>query len=177
MLAQIIGKLPAAILHYPESLHRLSVTMGRIPDRVVSWVYNSNTARQHRDIAFYGIKPDFAKIPQPYKNLTDRRILERIAAGKTCKGYDWFEVNQVKNVGKIKNGINHPCVIPLEVMDKIIRLLPEGVTVVDPFAGSGTTLVAAARDGRPFIGFERSAKYCEIAQNRIRELVSNPGFF
>lgn len=177
MLSAIIGDKPAAVLHYPEALHRLSMTMGRVPDRVVSWVYNSNTARQHRDIAFYGIKPDFSKTPQPYKNLADRRILERIAAGKTCKGYDWFEVNQVKNVGKLKDGIDHPCVIPLEVMDKVVRLIPEGLAVVDPFAGSGTTLVAAARNGRGFLGFERSAAYCEIARRRIGEVMANPGFF
>ena len=109
--------------------------------------------------------------------MTDEQIIAQLKAGKTCKGYDWFEENQVKNVGKLKDGIDHPCVIPLEVMDKVVRLIPEGLAVVDPFAGSGTTLVAAARNGREFLGFERSAAYCEIARCRIGEVMANPGFF
>ena len=50
--------LPFVVVHYPENLHRLSLETGKIPEKIISWVYNSNTARQHRDIAFYGIKLD-----------------------------------------------------------------------------------------------------------------------
>lgn len=51
--------LPFVIVHYPEPLYKLSFQVGKFPERVVSWVYNSNTGRQHRDIAFFGIKPNF----------------------------------------------------------------------------------------------------------------------
>lgn len=81
MLVEIIKKFPSVIIHYPESLHKLSVFAGMIPEKVVSWVYNSNTAKQHRDIAFYGIKPSFKNAWQPYKNPKDKRILERMANG------------------------------------------------------------------------------------------------
>ena len=94
--------IPFVVIHYPEALYKLSFQVGVFPERVVSWVYNSNTAKQHRDIAFFGIKPDFRKVTQPYKNPNDKRIKERIAEGKTgCKLYDWWEINQVKNVSKI----------------------------------------------------------------------------
>ena len=107
-----------------EELYKLSFQLGIFPDRVVSWVYNSNTAKQHRDIAFFGIKPDFNKVKQPYKNLTDKRIQKRIAEGKIgCKLYDWWNINQVKNVSKDKTA--HPCQMPLEVMKRIIGILPE----------------------------------------------------
>ena len=56
-------------IHYPETLYRLAVEIGVAPQKVVSWVYNSNTAKQHRDIAFWGVKPDFRKVTQPYKTL------------------------------------------------------------------------------------------------------------
>ena len=55
--------------------------MGILPTKVVSWVYNSNTAKQHRDIAFFKVKPDFRKVTQPYKNPNDKRIKERMARG------------------------------------------------------------------------------------------------
>lgn len=72
---------PFVIIHYPEMLYKISFQVGIFPDKVVSWVYNSNTAKQHRDIAFFGIMPDFSKVRQPYKNLNDRRIKARIEKG------------------------------------------------------------------------------------------------
>ena len=80
-LAKLIKDRPAVVIHYPESMHRLSIELGYPPERVVSWVYNSNTGKQHRDVAFYKIKPDFRKVLQPYKNPNDKRIKERIAKG------------------------------------------------------------------------------------------------
>lgn len=107
-IANIFSSAPSVVVHYPESLYRLSYYMGIFPEKVVSWVYNSNTPKQHRDIAFFGVKPDFNKVRQPYKNPNDKRIRERIANGsKGGKLYDWWEVNQVKNVSKDKT--LHPC--------------------------------------------------------------------
>ena len=81
MLSNLVKTFPSVIIHYPEMLHRLSIETGVAPSRVVSWVYNSNTARQHRDIAFYGVTPDFTRLTQEYKNPTDKRIIERINRG------------------------------------------------------------------------------------------------
>ena len=69
------------IIHYPEEIYKLAIHKGVSPSKVVSWVYNSNTGKQHRDIAFFNVKPDFSKVRQPYKNPTDKRIAERIEAG------------------------------------------------------------------------------------------------
>ena len=60
MLTKIVGFAnKAVIIHYPEQLHKLSIKLGYAPEKVVSWVYNSNTGKQHRDIAYYGVKPEF----------------------------------------------------------------------------------------------------------------------
>ena len=89
MLVTLFGQTPSVAIHYPEALYRLAIEMGKCPERVVSWIYNSNTARQHRDIAFFDIKPDFNAVRQPYKNLDDKRIQKRISEGKTgAKLYD-----------------------------------------------------------------------------------------
>jgi DNA modification methylase len=138
------------------------------PERVVSWVYNSNTPRQHRDIAFWGVKPIFSQVTQPYKNPNDKRIKARIAAGKTgCKMYDWFEVNQVKNVSKKKNGNTHPCEMPYEVMRRIVGIIPKEYVIVDPFMGAGTTVLAARDLGRDYIGIEIDKEYFEYAKKRF----------
>ena len=166
MLADIVRDFPSIIIHYPESLHKLSLTVGMIPEKVVSWVYNSNTAKQHRDIAFYGIKPSFKNAWQPYKNQKDKRIMERMANGsKGGRMYDWWNVNQVKNVSKDKT--QHPCQMPLEVMKNIVCTLPDDSIVFDPFMGSGTTAIACIDLGYDFIGCEMDENYYEIAKQRI----------
>lgn len=168
-MGEVFGMCPSVIIHYPESLYKIAFQIGMFPERVVSWVYNSNTAKQHRDIAFFGVKPNFNKVRQPYKNPNDKRIQKRIAEGKTgAKLYDWWNINQVKNVSKVKT--NHPCQMPLEVMTNIIGILPDDATIIDPFMGSGTTGVACKKLGRDFIGIEMSQDYFDIAKNRIMEV-------
>lgn len=167
MLSDIFSLAPSVVIHYPESLYKLAFAMGGVaPEKVVSWVYNSNTAKQHRDIAFFGVKPDFKKVTQPYKNPNDKRIQERIARGILGgRLYDWWNVNQVKNVSKDKTA--HPCQMPLEVMKNIIGILPDDILVIDPFNGSGTTGVACKELGKDYIGIEIDETYCEISRNRL----------
>ncbi len=62
----------------------------------------------------------------------------------------------------------HPTVKPIALMDHLISLVtPPGGTVLDPFAGSGTTLIAARNLGYSYIGIEQDAKYVEIAEARL----------
>lgn len=63
----------------------------------------------------------------------------------------------------------HPTQKPVAVMKWCIGFLPDAMTILDPFAGSGTTGVAAVQMGRDFIGIEREAKYFDIACKRISE--------
>ncbi len=63
---------------------------------------------------------------------------------------------------------NHPCVKPIALMQYLVRLVtPPNGTVLDPFMGSGTTGIAAKREGFSFIGIEREPEYLEIAKARI----------
>jgi DNA modification methylase len=57
--------------------------------------------------------------------------------------------------------------MPLEVMENIIKILPEDKMIVDPFMGSGTTALACKNLNRSFIGIEIDEKYCKIAQERL----------
>jgi len=63
---------------------------------------------------------------------------------------------------------HHPTVKPLKLMRYLVRLVtPPGGTVLDPFAGSGTTLVAAKEEGFRYIGIELEPEYVEIAEARL----------
>jgi hypothetical protein len=62
----------------------------------------------------------------------------------------------------------HPSPKPLSVMGALVARMPEGA-IVDPFTGTGTTLVEAKRQGRQCIGIEREERYCEIAAKRLAQ--------
>ena len=63
----------------------------------------------------------------------------------------------------------HPTVKPLKLMRWLVRLVtPEGGTVLDPFAGSGTTLCAAMLENRHSIGCELTAEYLPIIHGRVQ---------
>lgn len=159
---------PCVIIHYPEeTINILPKAINAKCEQVVCWVYNSNTGKQSRLISWWGCKPDFRKVLQPYKNLNDKRIQKRIEEGKIgAKLYDWWEINQVKNVSKEKT--EHPCQIPEEVIRRIILTTAKpDDTIIDVFAGSGTTNKVANDLGFDTIGYEVDEFYCDIIKNRI----------
>src|SRR5262249_54583596 len=62
----------------------------------------------------------------------------------------------------------HPCPKPLPVMQWLVGLFaPDGGLVLDPFAGTGTTLRAAKDLGRRAIGIEQEERFCEVAAKRL----------
>lgn len=123
-LLKTFNNYPSVFIHYHEQIVEISMLRNQVPNKIVSWVYPSNTAKQQRAIAWFGIKPDFTKASQPYRNPKDKRIAKRIAEGKSARLYDWWLENQVKNVSKDKTA--HPCQMPLKIMDNIIKITRGG---------------------------------------------------
>jgi site-specific DNA-methyltransferase (adenine-specific) len=71
----------------------------------------------------------------------------------------------------------HPTVKPVKLMQYLVRMItPPNGTVLDPFAGSGTTGVACKIDGFNFVGLELSEEYGEIARARIEKFVEEREF-
>jgi site-specific DNA-methyltransferase (adenine-specific) len=72
---------------------------------------------------------------------------------------------------------HHPTVKPVKLMQYLVRMItPPNGTVLDPFAGSGTTGVACKIDGFNFVGLELSEEYGEIARARIEKFVEEREF-
>src|SRR5699024_10787964 len=95
-------------------------------------------------------------------NITPAELSKK--ASKKDRNSDWkgeeIAVGERNNV--------HPTVKPIDLMAWLVRLVtPEGGTVLDPFAGSGSTLVAAKREGYGFIGVELTEEYIPIIENRV----------
>jgi len=67
------------------------------------------------------------------------------------------------------NKNNHPTVKPIKLMEYLVRLVtPKEGIVLEPFAGSGTTLIACKKQGFNYIGIEREQEYCDIAEARLK---------
>jgi site-specific DNA-methyltransferase (adenine-specific) len=70
--------------------------------------------------------------------------------------------------GESKKKIGHPAPFPRELPKRCIKLFSfVGETVVDPFMGSGTTLIEAWHNKRVGVGFDISKEYCELARKRL----------
>jgi hypothetical protein len=71
---------------------------------------------------------------------------------------------------------HHPAQKPLAVLQRCVQLITPGLVILDPFMGSGSTLVACVREGRPCIGIEMDPAYYAIACARVQaELQARPG--
>ena len=76
--------------------------------------------------------------------------------------------NRPHNRGAKKRQNSHPTVKPVAVMEACLEDVPLGASVVDPFMGSGTTMLACLKTGHDGIGIERDPKYIKIADARVR---------
>lgn len=93
----------------------------------------------------------------------------------------WTNINgvAVKKFTQCNNGLAslrdgcrvHPTQKPVNLMRWCLSLVPDAQTVLDPFMGSGTTLVAAKMEGKTAVGIEINEAYCEAAVKRLSQQV------
>ncbi len=102
--------------------------------------------------------------PGGYRKPTEtQRRLSMIAK----EGYDtWFrQISTITGTSTRK----HPAPFPLELASRLVRMFSFwGDTVLDPFCGTGTTMLAAMKWGRHSIGVEIDREYCRIAASRLK---------
>ncbi|MGD0093820.1 MAG: site-specific DNA-methyltransferase [Planctomycetota bacterium] len=102
--------------------------------------------------------------PGGYRQPTDA---QREASRISKEDFDrWFQ--QIWNLTGASTK-NHPAPFPLELATRLVRMFSfTGDTVLDPFCGSGTTMVAALRTGRNSIGVEIEPDYCRMAARYLK---------
>lgn len=171
MMASSLGA-PSVVVHLPAAMFAVSSAIRTFPTKVVAWIYNAHVGGSYRSIAWFGITPKLTEERREYVNLEDRRIqrLMRAKPGGGPRIRDWWHIEQVKGNAREKCPEHH-CQIPLKLLVRILTVSPMARSIVDPFAGTGTTLVAAKRLGRRAIGIEIEEKYCEIAARRLEQEV------
>ncbi len=87
--------------------------------------------------------------------------------------------NDIKKSAK-ENRFKHPAMFPEMLVNRLLNIFTtsEEKTVLDPFMGTGTTILAARNMGKSGIGFELNEEYANIAKNRLAQLsmFSNPDY-
>lgn len=171
------------LFNYPENNAYLKVYLDKKMKfrRWLTWHYNTNTGhskinytRTQHSILFYTKSNKYVfnkeEIVQPYKNPNDKRIKKLLSEGKKGTGpYDVFIFNIVKNVSKQKT--EHIAQLPVELVELFVKASSlQNQVVFDPFMGSGTTAIAARKNGRHYLGCEISKKYYGIIQDRLANL-------
>lgn len=172
-----IGRFPANFIHdgsaevvglFPESKSIQSIRDNGEGERKSKIVYGNinklETVRGHNDQVSAARFFYCAKASQSERN----EGLEGFDSINTKDGRK-TEIDNPFQRGETLRQNHHPTVKPIALMQYLIRLItpPNGI-VLDCFAGSGTTGIAAVREGKQFILIEREEEYCEIIKARVK---------
>ena len=100
-----------------------------------------------------------------------RKQTEDVGHGGQGGASRFFYVAKPTKRERPQGDVTHPTVKPLKLMRYLVRLVtPEGGTVLDPFAGGGSTLAAALAVGYSSIGIELSPRYFRVASRALPRL-------
>lgn len=83
----------------------------------------------------------------------------------------------LNRVAIMTDGAEHPTQKPVALMQWCLRQFPNAKTIVDPFMGSGSTLVACVKSGKAATGIEMDPEYFDIACRRVQKAVDQPDMF
>ena len=121
---------------------------------------------------------DLDAVRIPYDAVTKKaRTRERFVGKKWlevgCNPKDVWRVSRLHRQHREREA--HPTQKPLEIIERMVKSsCPEQGLVLDPFAGSGTTVAACCQNGRQCVAYEISSEYCELIARRIERLRGQP---
>lgn len=97
--------------------------------------------------------------------------IKKPVKNEKIKGNIWYFSTGYNKSTKDKIAFNHPAIFPEKLAeDHITSWSNEGDIILDPFIGSGTTAKMAIMNNRKYIGFEIEKKYCDIAEERLKNI-------
>lgn len=175
------------ILPLPYIGYEIMKSAGFYIRNIITWTFNNmqncvqrlsgryeNIIWGVKDIKHYVFNLDDVRVP--YITQNDKRL----KGGPGRNPTDVWYFNRVNNMTKEKLGLSHPTIYPIEMIERIIKMSSNvGDIVLDPFLGSGTTVVAALKLGRQGVGFELDQTYeSEILHRVLSEAsITQPSLF
>jgi adenine-specific DNA-methyltransferase len=122
----------------------------------------------------YSFDLNAVRIPQKYPGKRASRGPRRGELSGNPKGKNPSDVWDIPNVkSNHVEKTDHPCQFPVALPQRLIKALTQPKDLVlDPFAGTSSTGVAAVLEGRRFLGAEMSREYCDIGLERLRDALA-----
>lgn len=109
-----------------------------------------------------------------YGSFSSGKLTDTVGFGDSGSAARFFYCAKASRSERGKGNI-HPTVKPLALMRYLVRLVtPKRGIVLDPFMGSGTTGLAAIKEGMNFVGIEKDESYYKIAKSRIEGITAVP---
>jgi len=172
-----VHNIPKWLTYYASFLNEIADFKHWISWDAMSRPLGKTLMPTHYGILFYAKDRKlnrFYEIRHPHKRCRKCNVLLKDYGGKKAGLHPfgplisdvWTDLHRIKHA---KNRDNHPCQLPETILERLILMTTdEGDIILDPFNGTGTTVIAAKRLGRKFVGIEIDKEYVAIAEEKLR---------
>jgi site-specific DNA-methyltransferase (adenine-specific) len=172
-----VHNIPKWLTYYAAFLNEVADFKHWISWDAMSTPLGKTLMPTHYGILFYAKDKKlnkFYEIRHPHKRCRKCNVLLKDYGGKKAGLHPfgplvsdvWTDLHRIKHA---KNRDKHPCQLPETVLERLILMTTdEGDLVLDPFNGTGTTVIAAKCLGRKYIGIELDKHYVSMAEEKLQ---------
>ena len=180
--AIFVHNIPKWLTFYAAILNRLAVFKHWIAWDAPTSPMGKSLLPSHYGVLYYikdGERAKFRDTRFPHPRCRHCKRLLRDYGGKKDGLHPfgplvsdvWADLHRVRHS---RHRDDHPCQLPIPLLERLTLLsTDEGDLILDPFMGTGTTAVAAARLGRRHLGFELSPEYADIGRGKVARISAN----
>ena len=174
--AIFIHNIPKWLTYYAALLNRIAIFKHWIAWDAPTSPMGKSLQPSHYGILYYVKNPKenkFYEIRYPHKRCRKCGYLLKDYGGKKdglhpfgpLVSDTWTDIHRIKH-NKYRD--EHPCQLPVHLLERIVLMsTDENDIVLDPFVGTGTSVLAAKRLGRRFIAIDIDEKYVDITKNKL----------
>lgn len=177
-----IHNIPKWLTYYSNYLNELANFKHWISWEAPTAPMGKSLQPSHYGILYYAkeLKNNkYYEIRYPHKRCRKCKYLLKDYGGKKASLHPfgplvsdvWTDIHRIKH-NKYRD--EHPCQLPIHLLERIILMsTDENDIILDPFVGTGTSVIAAKRLGRRFIGIDIDQKYVDITKNKLSQEYAN----
>lgn len=178
-----VHNIPKWLTHYAGFLNEFATFRHWIAWDAPTAPMGKTLQPSHYGILFYAKNPKenkFYEIRYPHKRCRKCGYLLKDYGGKKkilhpfgpLVSDTWSDIHRIRHN---KHRDAHPCQLPVHLLERLILMSSdEGDVILDPFIGTGTTAVAAARLGRNVIGIDVDSEYVDITRRKFAQEAPHP---
>ncbi len=178
-----VHNIPKWLTHYAGFLNEFATFRHWIAWDAPTAPMGKTLQPSHYGILFYAKNPKknkFYEIRYPHKRCRKCGYLLKDYGGKKkilhpfgpLVSDTWSDIHRIRHN---KHRDAHPCQLPVHLLERLILMsTDEGDVILDPFIGTGTTAVAAARLGRNVIGIDVDSEYVDITRRKFAQEAPHP---